>query len=90
MNTIDAIQARRAIKHFDADHNMSDADREQILSLAMLSPTTFNIQHWRFVVVDDVALRQQLKGAAMGQAQVTGALLRQCTLRGKHDGARQY
>lgn len=75
MNTLDAIQSRRAIKHFDASHKMNDADREQILSLAMLSPTAFNIQHWRFVVVDDADLRQKLKLAAMGQAQVTDASL---------------
>lgn len=75
MNTLDAIQQRRAVKHFDPSHKLTDAEVKQLLSLAMLSPTAFNLQHWRFVVVDDPALRQQIRAAAWDQAQVTDASL---------------
>lgn len=73
MNTIEAIQSRRSVKHFDPEHQMSDKERDEILSLAILSPSAFNIQHWRFVVADDAALREQLKAAAHGQEQVSDA-----------------
>jgi len=73
MDTIEAIQSRRSVKHFDPDHRISNQEQEEILSLAMLSPTAFNIQHWRFVVVDDAELRTQIKTAAWDQAQVTDA-----------------
>ena len=53
MNVSHAIEARRAIKSYDATHQMSDAEIERLMSLAMLSPTAWNIQHWRFVVVRD-------------------------------------
>lgn len=75
MKTEDAIQARRAVKHFDANHSITPEEVNQLLSLAILSPTAFNIQNWRFVVVTDHALRQQIREAAWDQAQVTDASL---------------
>jgi nitroreductase len=75
MKTIEAIQARRAVKHFDASHEMTDEEVNQILSLGILSPTAFNIQNWRFVVVDDADLRVRIREVAWDQAQVTDASL---------------
>lgn len=75
MKTVDAITQRRAVKHFDPNHQMSDNEVQQLLSLAVLSPTAFNIQHWRFVVVSDPALREKIRKVAWDQAQVTDASL---------------
>ncbi len=75
MNTLEAIQARRSVKHYDPEHEMSQEEVEQLLGLAMLSPTAFNIQNWRFVVVQDKELRQQIRAAAWDQAQVTDCSL---------------
>ncbi len=75
MNTIDAIRARRAIKHYDPNHKMSADEERQLLELALLSPTAFNIQHWRFVVVRDMETRRKIRAAAWDQAQVTDASL---------------
>ena len=73
MDTLEAIRNRRSVKHFDAEHQMTDEEKKQIISLAMLSPTAFNIQHWRFLLVEDSALRQEIRKVAMDQAQVTDA-----------------
>lgn len=54
---------------------MADAEKQKLLELAVLSPTAFNIQHWRFVVVSDPDLRRQIRAAAWDQAQVTDASL---------------
>jgi nitroreductase len=54
---------------------MSDAEIERLLSLAILSPTAFNIQNWRFVLVQDPALRQDIRKVSWDQAQVTDASL---------------
>jgi len=75
MKTVEAIRARRAVKHFDANHSMTAEEVKEILSLAMLSPTAFNIQNWRFVVVEDPDLRAQIREVAWDQAQVTDASL---------------
>jgi nitroreductase len=75
MNTIEAIKARRAIKYYDPNHKMSAEEERQLLELAMLSPTAFNIQNWRFVVVRDQKIRKQIRAVAWDQAQVTDASL---------------
>lgn len=75
MNVVDAITLRRAVKHFDGAHRMEQQEIDSLLKLAMLSPTAFNIQNWRFVVVTDDALRAEIRSVAWGQAQVTDASL---------------
>ncbi len=75
MNTLDAIQARRAIKHYDPAHVMTDAEIRQLLEAAMQAPTAFNIQHWRFVTVIDPEVRKQIRAAAWDQAPVTDSSL---------------
>lgn len=75
MDVLQAVEQRRSVKQFDPTHVMTEADVERLLSLALLSPTAFNIQHWRFVRVQDPALRRQARAIAWGQAQVTDASL---------------
>ena len=75
MNTIESIKARRAIKHYDPAHVMSPQEERELLELALLSPTAFNIQQWRFVVVRDKEIRKRIRAAAWDQAQVTDASL---------------
>lgn len=73
MNTLEAIETRRAVKHYDPDHLFSSGEVDAIISSAMFSPTSYNIQHWRFVHVTDAAIRQQIREAAWDQAQITDA-----------------
>jgi nitroreductase len=75
MDTKLAIQARRSVKQFDPNYLLTEQDIESLLSLTILSPTAFNIQHWRFVLVRDTALRQQIRQVAWDQAQITDASL---------------
>jgi len=75
MNVSEAIETRRAVKAFDPEHRMSEAEIDLLMSLAMLSPTAFNIQNWRFVLVQDPELRKQVRAASWDQAQVTDASL---------------
>ena len=75
MNVTQAITERRSVKAFDPQHRMSEQEINQLMSLAMLSPTAFNIQNWRFVLVTDPMLRQQIRAASWNQAQVEEASL---------------
>ncbi len=75
MNIKEAIVNRRSIKHFDPEHQMTEAEIHELMSHVILSPTAFNIQHWRFVRVIDPAKRQQIQAASFGQTQVTEASL---------------
>ena len=73
MDTLTAIEQRRSVKHYDPAHRMTDEEIRRLIGLAILSPTSINMQNWRFVVARDPALRQQLRAAAFNQAQVTDA-----------------
>jgi nitroreductase len=73
MDLFEAVRQRRAVKHFDPAHRLTDAEIERLISTAMLSPTSFNIQHWRFVVVQDPELRRAIRAAGHDQAQMTEA-----------------
>ena len=69
MQTEEAISGRRSVKHYDPDHQMSDDEIQKLLSLALLSPTAFNIQNWRFVTISDPMLRKQIREVAWEQEQ---------------------
>ncbi len=75
METIEAIYSRRAIKHFDPEHRLSADEERRLIESAMQSPTSFNIQHWRFVVIRDPELRRQVRAHGNDQAQMTDASL---------------
>ena len=75
MDTIDAIYARRSVKQFDPDHTMPEAEVTKLLEAAIQAPTSFNIQHWRFVLARDPELRKQIREVGNDQAQMTDASL---------------
>ena len=73
METFSTIENRRSIRHFDPSTNMPEEDFNKMMSAVILSPTSFNIQHWRFIRVVDPKVRAAIKAAAMNQEQVTDA-----------------
>ena len=76
MNTIEAIGARRAIKHFDPDHRLTKEEETRLLEATIQAPTSFNIQHWRFIILRDPELRARIrKEFDNDQAQMTDASL---------------
>lgn len=75
MDVRTAIETRRAIKEFDANHKMTEREIEELMSLALLSPSAFNIQHWRFVLVQNPELRESVRAVSWMQPQITDASL---------------
>ncbi|MBU0785014.1 MAG: nitroreductase family protein [Gammaproteobacteria bacterium] len=75
MELFDAIYQRRAIKAFDPEHIISADEEKKLFEAAIQAPTSFNIQHWRFVVVRDKALRAEMRKLGNDQAQITDASL---------------
>ena len=75
MDTFEAIYGRRSIKQYDPDFTIPADDERKLLEAAIQAPTSFNIQHWRFVVVKDPELRKQIRANGNDQAQMTEASL---------------
>ena len=76
MDTFEAIYQRRAVKQFDPTHQLTPEEEQKLIEAAIQSPTSFNIQHWRFVIVRDRALRQKIRSEfGNDQSQMTDASL---------------
>ncbi len=67
------LRWRCAVKRFDSARTIPDDTWAALEQALVLAPSSFNLQPWKFVVVVDRALRQQLRAAAWNQPQVTDA-----------------
>ena len=75
MDTFDAIKNRRAVKKFDPKYKMTSEEIKFLMELTILSPTSYNQQNWRFIIVTDQKIKEQISKAARNQAQpADGAL----------------
>ncbi len=63
---LDAFNFRHACKTFDAKRKISDDDFGFILECGRLSPSSFGFEPWRFLVVQDMALRERLRSVSWG------------------------
>lgn len=72
-DVLQQLKWRYAVKRFDATQRIPDAAWTALEQALHLSPSSFNLQPWRFLVVADPALRQQLRAASWHQPQVTEA-----------------
>jgi len=63
------------VKSFDKNYKMTKSEIDRLLEFAVLSPTSYNIQNWRFVTVTDQAIKDKLSELSHGQQQVSDASL---------------
>jgi nitroreductase len=68
---ISALNWRYATKVFDPSRKVSDADLEVLKQSLVLTPSSFGLQPYRFLLVTDPALRAKLREASWGQSQIT-------------------
>src|SRR5262249_5001351 len=66
----EALASRRATRHFDPQKPLSDETLKQILHLATLAPSGYNMQPWRFLVVRSQANRDKLKQCSYNQPKI--------------------
>jgi len=66
-----AINFRHACKLFDEEKNIPDNVFDEILEAGRLSPSSFGLEPWHFLVVKDPAVKKALRAACWDQAQIT-------------------
>jgi nitroreductase len=67
----DAIQSRQSVKNFDPRHLVSDDELRELFRWVVLTPSSFNTQAWKFVVVRDQAAKARLCERSYNQSQVS-------------------
>ena len=72
-SVINQLNWRMAIKSFDPDKKISDIDFDLLLEVLRLTPSSYGLQPWKFVVVKNPEVRKELQTASYGQKQVVEA-----------------
>ncbi len=67
---IELFNFRHACKIFDADKKIPKEDFLTILESARLSPSSFGFEPWKFIVVQDMKLREKLLPATWGAQNI--------------------
>jgi len=70
---IESLNWRYATKKFDTDKKVSESDVNDLIESLRLAPSSFGLQPWKFIIVTDRKIREQLKEHAYNQAQITDA-----------------
>lgn len=72
MNAVlNALKYRHACKKFDPERQIGEEDLHAILESGRLSPSSFGMEPWKFLVIRDPALRHRLREVCWNQAQIT-------------------
>ena len=71
MDVFTALAERRSVKKFDPEHRMTEEEIRRLMEAVILSPTSFNLQNWRFVLIVDQAGKERMKEIGWHQAQFT-------------------
>lgn len=67
------VRERRAVKHYDVSYKLSEQEIKELLDIANLAPSAYNLQHWMFMAITDPSAREKLLPITYGQMQVVEA-----------------
>lgn len=73
MDVIDAIRSRRAINFFDISKKIPEDKIRELIELANLAPSSFNLQPWKVIVVNDPEKKKILRKCAFDQPKAEEA-----------------
>ena len=68
---MEAMRNRHAVKRFNPEKRIPDAQMRTILEIGRLSPSSFGMEPWRFLVIRDDALKAKLRPFCWHQPQIT-------------------
>jgi len=70
---LDNLNWRYATKKFDATKKISSEDLNTLKEAVRLAASSYGLQPYKVVIVENPEIREQLKAAAYGQTQITDA-----------------
>ncbi|WP_253275667.1 NAD(P)H-dependent oxidoreductase [Persicobacter sp. CCB-QB2] len=73
MELIENLNWRYATKKFDATKKISSQDLDTILEAVRLSASSYGLQLYKILVIEDAELRAKLQPAAWNQSQIVDA-----------------
>jgi nitroreductase len=73
ITTLQLIRNRISADRFDPTQTLSEQEIRELVEYATQAPSSFNLQHWRFVAVVKREDKERLKAVAYGQQKVADA-----------------
>lgn len=73
MDLLEGIKSRRSINFFEPEKEIDDETLREILRIAWLAPSSFNLQPWEVIVVKNKEEKKILREIAFGQPKVEEA-----------------
>ncbi len=73
METKALFDERRSVNFFDKDKNIEESQIKEIINLAVLAPSAFNLQPWRILVVKSEEKKKRLFDLANQQEKILEA-----------------
>ncbi|HEU4964195.1 MAG TPA: nitroreductase family protein [Bacilli bacterium] len=73
MTAEETMLARHSVRKYEKGAEIPEQELNEILTLAASAPSSWNLQHWRFLVFQDKAKREKLLEIAYNQQQVADA-----------------
>ncbi|OEH93765.1 NAD(P)H-dependent oxidoreductase [Bacillus solimangrovi] len=69
----EALQYRHAVRHFDVNKKIPEKDMKFVLESALKAPSSLNLEHWEYIIVQDKSMKSKLKDVCFSQQQVEDA-----------------
>ncbi|MBP1989224.1 nitroreductase family protein [Paenibacillus eucommiae] len=67
---IKVMEERHAVKEYQKGVKIPKEHLQQLLQAATLAPSAWNLQHWKFLVIEEDAYKEKLLPIAYGQKQI--------------------
>ncbi|GEP90346.1 Nitroreductase [Chitinophaga terrae (ex Kim and Jung 2007)] len=73
MNIIEKLEWRYAVKKFDPTRKLTAEQLNRLLAATRLSASSYGLQPYKILVIEDPEVREKLKAASNNQSQITDA-----------------
>ncbi|WP_102347794.1 nitroreductase family protein [Bacillus sp. Marseille-P3661] len=74
------IDQRHSVKKYDATHKMTKQEIEELIEHTQKAPSAWNLQHWKFLILEDQKAKEKALPISYGQHQVVDASITVCIL----------
>lgn len=69
-NILESLKWRYAVKKFDATKKVSQEDLQELIDAFVLTPSSFGLQPWKLIYVEDMEKREKMAPFCWNDSQI--------------------
>ncbi len=73
MNVTEAIEIRRSVHSYDPTRDVTLEQLRELIDISVKAPSSFNLNHWRFIIVRSAEGKRKLHEASLNQKHILDA-----------------